>query len=252
MAIVTFQKLGRWGRLGNQFFQIAGTIGIARRNGFEFGFPAWKNHDHLERFNTSEDIDVQKYFENPLPLFEGTILREQGIPWGYHDVNLTQSTDIHGHFQSERYFAHCLDEVRHYLRMKDEPEQNEFIAVHYRAGDYGGTYHPRMPLEYYQSAMAEFPGGEFLFFTDDIVETKRIFGDTIRIAGAGYLDDFRLMKRCRHFIIANSSYSAMAAVLGEAPDKRVIAPRPWFGPAAGIDGEDIYSATWKVIDYQKT
>jgi hypothetical protein len=136
--------------------------------------------------------------------------------------------------------------------MKDEPKQNGYIAVHYRAGDYGGDYHPRMPLEYYQEAMAEFPGGEFLFFTDDILETKRIFGDTIRIAGAGYLDDFRLMKRCQHFIIANSSYSAMAAMLGEAPDKRVIAPRPWFGPAAGIDGEDIYSNTWKVIDYQKT
>jgi hypothetical protein len=59
------------------------------------------------------------------------------------------------------------------------------------------------------------------------------------------------MKRCRHFIIGNSSYSAMAAILGEAEDKKVVAPRPWFGPASNITGEDIYNPDWDVIDYQK-
>jgi hypothetical protein len=58
------------------------------------------------------------------------------------------------------------------------------------------------------------------------------------------------MKSCRYFVIANSSYSAMAAILGEAKDKRVIAPRPWFGPAAQITGEDIYGADWTVLNWQ--
>jgi hypothetical protein len=60
------------------------------------------------------------------------------------------------------------------------------------------------------------------------------------------------MKACRHFIIGNSSYSAMAAILGEAPDKKVIAPAPWFGPKyTDIKGDDIYCSDWTVINYEK-
>jgi len=250
--IVTFSQLGRYGRFANQLWQIAGTIGIARRNGFEFAFPEWRNHDHLVRFASAEDIDVQKYFVNPLPWFDGSILNVQGVPWGYHDVDLNRNTDIHGHLQSEKYFAHCIDEVRHYLRMKDEPEANDYVAVHYRAGDYGGDYHPRMTMDYYARAMAHFPDGRFLVFSDDLTEARKMFGSGVEYSeGQDYLGDFRLMKTCQSFIIANSSYSAMAAVLGESPDKKVVAPRPWFGPAAGINGEDIYSDGWIVINHSK-
>jgi hypothetical protein len=43
----------------------------------------------------------------------------------------------------------------------------------------------------------------------------------------------------------------MAAILGEAPNKRVIAPRPWFGPRyTPITGEDIYGKGWQVINYE--
>jgi len=59
------------------------------------------------------------------------------------------------------------------------------------------------------------------------------------------------MKRCSSFIIANSSYSAMAAVLSNAPDKRVIAPSPWFGGpySTSLDPKDIYNDDWMVINY---
>jgi hypothetical protein len=70
--------------------------------------------------------------------------------------------------------------------------------------------------------------------------------------GRDYFEDFRLMKRCSHFIIANSSYSAMAAVLGDAGDKQVVAPFPWFGgPYDGkLDPKDIYTPGWTVIDWR--
>jgi hypothetical protein len=79
-----------------------------------------------------------------------------------------------------------------------------------------------------------------------------MFGSSVEYSeGRDYIQDWKLLKTCRHFIIGNSSYSAMAAVLGEASDKKVVAPRPWFGPkrAGGIDGEDIYGPTWKIIDW---
>src|ERR1700722_13371875 len=48
---VTF-PLGEMGRFGNQLFQIAATIGIARRNGCSFVFPIWP---------------YARYFEFPIP-----------------------------------------------------------------------------------------------------------------------------------------------------------------------------------------
>lgn len=261
MNIVTFAKLGRYGRFANQLYQIAGTIGIARKNGYDFAFPYWRNYDGLN-FEPDLDIDVQKEFINPLPLYDGPELPELGIPWGYHDVRLTRSVSLLGHFQSEKYFAHCLDEVKFYFRMKDEPPQNDYVAVHIRWGDYGeqaspqhpdgNPYHPRMNMSYYGPAMAQFPGAKFLVFSDDIPGVRQMFGDSVDYAEGSYMDDFRLLKRCSHFIIANSSYSAFAAILGDAPDKKVIAPYPWFGGpyTATLDPKDIYSPGWTVVDYR--
>jgi len=254
-VIVTFNALGRYGRLCNGAYQIASTIGIARKNGFDFAFPYWMNHDHKNRFGSTEDIDIQKHFANPLPLYDGPELPDRFIDWGFHDVVLTESVSLSGHMQSTRYFEHSINEVRHYFRMKDEPAQNDYVAIHYRAGDYstGAGYHPRMTMDYYGPATSQFPGEKFLVFSDDIPEAKNLFGSSVEYSeGQDYIQDFRLMKTCKSFIIGNSSFSAFAAVLGEHPEKKVIAPRPWFGPSyTQITGEDIYEPDWTVIDYRK-
>jgi hypothetical protein len=250
--IVTFASLGLMGRFCNGAYQVAGTIGVARRNNADFAFPLWINHDHRDRFGSSEEVNVYEHFANPLPLYSGPLLPERWVDWGFHDTVLTESVSLKGHFQSEKYFSHALDEIRWYLRMKDEPPQNDYVAIHWRAGDYtdGEGYHPRLTMDYYGPAMAEFHGAKFLVFSDDIVGAKQMFGPSVEYyEGRDYLQDWKLLKKCRHYIIANSSYSAMAAVLSDAPDKRVIAPRPWFGKAhTQITADDIYGSDWKVID----
>jgi hypothetical protein len=251
--------LGRYGRFANQLFQIAGTIGIARKNGFDFAFPECKNYDHVERFGSQEDIDLQKSFENPLPVYKGPQLPDKFVHWGYHNIKLTHSCSLSGHMQSLKYFEHCLDEVKWYFRMKDEYPQNDYCAIHVRLGDYDGAYHPRLDMRYYGAAMAEMPKGtKYLLFSDDKHEVRKMFFDTngfnieMDVFEGGTMESFRAMKSCRNFIIGNSSYSAMAAILGEANDKRVIAPAPWFGPNyTDITGNDIYCPEWTVINYEK-
>ncbi len=231
-------------------FQVAGVIGIARKNNFDFAFPLLINHDHKERFGSTEDCDVYKHFVNPLPVYDGPTLPDYPVAWGYHDVRLTRSVSLSGHFQSEKYFEHAIDEVRWWLKMTDEPPLSNYTALHIRRGDYDARYHPHIPESYYREAM-KLINGPYLVFSDDIDECKRMFGSDVEYSeGLDYLDDFRRMKACANFIIGNSSYSAIAAVLSDAPNKRVIAPRPWFGPAhAQITGEDIYSPDWTVINY---
>ncbi|MGC1343693.1 MAG: hypothetical protein WA854_15275, partial [Candidatus Binataceae bacterium] len=45
--LVTFRFLGLLGRLGNQIFQIAATIGIARKNACPFLLPPWGYARHF-------------------------------------------------------------------------------------------------------------------------------------------------------------------------------------------------------------
>lgn len=251
---LTNLSIGNYGRFANGIYQVAAVIGIARRNGLTPVFPLWQNKWHRDAFGSQEDIDIYKHLVNPLPSIpEGITFQDKAVEWGYHEVDLPAGNwNLSGHFQSTKYFEHCIDEVRWQLGMKDEPPQNDYTAIHVRLGDYDNAYHPRLGREYYVPAMALFPSEQkFLIFSDDLNAARSMFCELHEYAHGNYIEDFKQMKRCKNFIIGNSSYSAMAAVLGEHPDKRVVAPRPWFGPKyTQIDGKDIYDPSWTVINWQ--
>lgn len=253
MITSTSISKGGLGRFGNQLFTIAGVIGIATKSGQPFGFGKWMNYDNA--LFGGEVTDYSKYFVNELPSDRGLSFNEYGYFWGYRDINLPDGNwSINAHLQSGKFFEHCLPVIREQFRMKDEPEQNDYVAIHYRAGDYiddVNAYHPRQQKEYYIEAMKLFPDNKFLLFSDNkqaFYDLDVSFHGIHWVEGGSYLDDFKLMKRCKHFIIANSSFSAMAAHLGEHPDKKVIAPKLWFGEQAnGMETKDIYSKDWIVI-----
>lgn len=254
---LTNLSIGNYGRFANGCYQVAGVIGIARRNNLTPVFPLWRNTWHKEAFGSTEDIEIHEHLVNPLPLIpDGVQFTDKAIEWGYHEVNLPAGNwNLSGHFQSTRYFEHCIDEVRWHMQMKGEPRPNEYCAIHVRLGDYDNAYHPRLDMSYYEPAMAHFGSDQlFIVFSDDIAAARRMFGDRCKYSGGqDYLADFKLMKSCHSFIIGNSSFSAFAAVLANQPGKQVVAPRPWFGPAyTNITGEDIYNADWTVIDYERS
>jgi hypothetical protein len=56
-------------------------------------------------------------------------------------------------------------------------------------------------------------------------------------------EDLRLIAACRHFIVANSSFSWWGAWLGAWPCIQVIAPARWFRADHGGEGE-IVPAGW--------
>jgi hypothetical protein len=243
--MITFSALGRYGRIANQMFQIASTIGLAQKHGYSFGFPDWKNYDQLERFGGGEDINIQEWFKNPLPPMEEGGYKTHNIPWGFHELGVSDWSDLKGHMQSEKYFLNCTELIKYYFRFKHETEKrNNTIAVHYRGGDYGGSYHPTCEREYYANALQHFNDSDtLLLFTDDPDRAKNVIPFEYElIEGNHSMIDLELMSKCDGHIIANSTFSWWGAWLADS--KKVVAPKIWFGPDAKLITEDIYPDKW--------
>ena len=228
---VTF-PLGELGRLGNQLFQIAATIGIARRNGCSFVFPTWP---------------YSRHFEFPLPQAHPIRHMQRRLPrsFGYEEIVIDRATELWGFFQSERYFAHCKDEVRHYFTPHHAVAQlleqgfgrllaGATCSVHVRRTDYLGdpTWPELAADDYYERAMSQFDAGTtFVVFSDDIEWCRDRFRGSamVFVEALSAVEDLFLMARCRGHIIANSSLSWWGAWLDPNPNKKVIAPARWFG-----------------------
>ena len=124
------------------------------------------------------------------------------------------------------------------------------IALHVRRGDYLTTsevFGGICTQEYYVRAikrvLAEVHDAVFFVFSNDTQWVKEWIpglckegeiegkGRFVVIEGTtedtGYLD-MLLMSRCRHYILANSSFSWWGAYLNPSDDKLVIAPSVWF------------------------
>jgi len=248
--MVTFGKLGRYGRLGNAMFQVASTIGISKANGYDFAFPEWINHDAAERFGSAEDLNIGEWFPNwkDIPRLTSE-LPEHFINWGWQGLQHPDGVSYVGHMQSEKYFSHCSDYIRHIFKFRDRVKKNGYTAVHVRCGDYGSDYHPVCTKEYYEQALEIIPG-PYIVFSDEPQKARQILGkldgdDNYYHLGNTY-EALHTMTECRRHIIANSTFSWWGAWLADS--EQVIAPSIWFGPAAAhLETRDIYCQNWKII-----
>jgi hypothetical protein len=98
--------------------------------------------------------------------------------------------------------------------------------------------HGSCDLEYYQNAMNTLSGQlvspEFFIFSDDHewcrqnlkLDAPHHFISNNQ-GNASYID-IQLMRRCKHHIIANSTFSWWGAWLSDYHKKKVICPKKWF------------------------
>ena len=261
--MVTYSQLNTRGRLGNQLFQIASTIGAAKTLGQETGFPQW---------------EYQHCFKNALPSSEHGPAPEFAMmetSADYSEINLDILTgedkgkglDMRGYFQSERYFSHAKEDVNKYFEFSDEileyihkkyskELENFETSIHVRRGDYlklNHIYHVQSHL-YYFSAVALLNIKKAVIFSDDIEWCKTVFKDTdcvfinerrhdsytISDTKTAEKDakeftfedtvELALMSMFKNNIIANSTFSWWAAWLNKNKNKLVIAPKNWFAP----------------------
>lgn len=169
-------------------------------------------------------------------------------------VNIEGTVYLSGYFQSPKYFLGFDDQLRADLKFpSDYPDklqpilqrisQSDAIAIHIRRGDYLAgkknidMYHSQSNQYYYEavSLLAKSLNNPYCFiFSDDNSWTKDnlCFDIPYEIVDVNSPDepfwDLMLMSRCKHFAIANSSFSWWAAWLSDNPEKMVIAPKKWF------------------------
>jgi hypothetical protein len=175
---------------------------------------------------------------------------------------------LHGYWQSERYFSGVTPQLRAALRFRAPPSGENAhwidriqacpaVAVHVRRGDYAtaknrGLYAHCTP-DYYRAAISQVlatePDAEFFVFSDEPTWAKQMLsrpGVTMHVVehnrGPESYNDMRLMSCCRHFIIANSTFSWWGAWLGEKLGSMVIGPPSWFNaPGRSVD---VLPARW--------
>jgi hypothetical protein len=137
------------------------------------------------------------------------------------------------------------------------------VSIHIRRGDYVYNVKWRAilgdicSLYYYQSAISEIMNAIdnpfFVIFSDDIKWTK----ENLQINNAVYVDwnlgdesyiDMQLMSLCKHNIIANSTFSLMAAWLNNNKNKIIIAPSKWINRHNDNSKQKYLRRNWTVID----
>lgn len=187
---------------------------------------------------------------------------------------LGPQTELFGYFQSERYFSSIAEKVRSSF----EPLEPLGVAVraaadniaasalpvsiHVRRGDYvqaaTAGVHGVLGEDYYRRALAHIEDRagrslDLFVFSDDLDAAANLlhFVPPARIT---YIkgdpdrpwEDMALIARCRHHVIANSSFSWWGAWLNRSPDKIVIAPQAWFTKKGLLtrDTRDLHPSGW--------
>ena len=181
-------------------------------------------------------------------------------------------TYLDGYWQSERYFADVADRIRSDFSLEPAADtasreleariaEVTSVSIHVRRGDYVANpktrqVHGVCGLDYYQRCIellvSRVARPHFFLFSDDPTWTAK----ELRLdypatlvsgrSGGEEHEDLRLMSRCRHHIIANSSFSWWGAWLHPRTDKLVYAPRRWVTDER-VDTRDLLPEGWLAV-----
>ena len=251
------------GGLGNQLFQMCAAISLALLNDDNYAFDV--NNHHLPK-QGNKCLHYEKNIFRNIKFDTGLLVKyvHHEPHFHYKKINYLPNLGLMGYFQSEKYFKDCESTIRELFSIDDQSRdiiknkygvilENKTVAVHVRRGDYlkFADHHPVCTLDYYHKAINLFDDDSvFLIFSDDIEWCKEKFvGDRFIFMenNEDYID-FYLISLCNHVILSNSSFSWWGAWLNVNKDKKIIAPKKWFGEDIPHDTKDLIPARWEKLE----
>lgn len=270
--VVTFAQVGRKGRLGNQLFQIAATIGLAETHNY-----SWEFFTNIDRcaagrlFNLHGSLSARR---------RRRVIEYKEQSQLYYDVTLPKGREhdiisLDGYFQDYRYFNSSLNTLDKYLQLPPQlvnlvrrkvPEVDSpfSVALHVRRGDYLklNSLYNVLDASYYLRAISSIDGriDNVIIVSNDIAWCEESLSPKIpyRIVYSPFKDelaDFVLLHLSKTIIIANSSFSWWAAFLKDVrstnkmnnPNVQVFAPSLWYnssGAFAYMNRDSFLPSKW--------
>lgn len=273
MKIIEFH-----GGLGNQLFEYTYLAYLKKK------FPHDKFYTYINksRLNLHNGFELSKWFDIDLPPTSKTISilcfslfqinrifkRQNLLPLiGISDdTHLDENKILHeGWYQDKKYFNMVgapkiksdLDLGKANIRILDQINNSNSVAVHIRRGDYllqknsksmGGICTP----SYYDKALKRMKNivhsPKFFFFSDDPEYVRQKYKNLDKIIvdcnqGERSFFDIHLMSHCKNMILSNSTFCCWAAYLNKNKGN-IIAPPVWNRK----NNPDLSLENWIVID----
>jgi hypothetical protein len=256
------------GGLGNQLFQHAFAIALRKADGAA-AFVDISRYNSRSAHNGYE-ADRVFTLEGAVPCLSGLTgqlafrLARRAGDFSYEGASIAFQEKflanglrgyVKGFFPSYRYFQGAEAEVRRAFAFRSplperckelasELAEGDSVAVHVRRGDYiderhSATFAGICTQAYYDKAIelvrSRRPDARFYFFSDEPEWCRRTFaGIATQVVdgnvGSDAWVDMELMSRCRHAIIANSSFSWWGRWLGGFEGSVCVAPSRLLNP----------------------
>lgn len=235
------------------------------------------NSEEIGRFihiyNSNQALSkLLRTAEKILPRTKRKLFKEE-VPWQYESelFNVSPNIYIDGYWQNYKYFENMSPIIFEELTLKNRhPESNQdilnnitnnknSISIHIRRGDYitdkeANDLMGVLDLNYYYSAInlikQQITNPIFYVFSDDLNWAKdnlKISFPCYYINGEKDYFDLDLMSKCKHNIIANSSFSWWGAFLNRNIRKIVIAPKQWVLPKNINEKIELIFPSWTEI-----
>lgn len=258
--MISFSKLGNYGRLGNQLFQYAFLRVTALRLNTQFYCPKWDGNDIFMLGDSTERAEEPKNIEHFFDADPNA---------GYTELaeKLKDGTEIQGFFQSEKYYSN-KQLVRQWYTFKPEIVntvrakynnilQHDCISISLRLDtDYNNTreYFPLYPLSYYKKSLDIVKPRKYVLVFADRSDLAKIFVKPLQGVEFIFVDNLNgpeqlyLMTLCRANVITNSTFSWWGAWLNIHPNKLVVCPSDWTRAGVSNPIRDILCEDWvKVV-----
>lgn len=231
---------------------------------YDYGFRRKYQLDHFNipcrKVTSAEQLfpfhRIRRYLKRRwsqcLPFSEREYIMQDGLNFEENllKLNLKKSIFLEGYWQSEDYFKDIANTIREDLQinppeghdnleMAEEMLSRISVAVHVRFFDSPNQLSANnAPDDYYLHAIERMESytnqAHYYIFSDNLDAARiRIPLDDSRITLVGQNQgddlayaDLWLMTKCKHFIIANSTFSWWGAWLGEESTSLIVSPDP--------------------------
>jgi hypothetical protein len=276
LMTIGFPDLGRTGRLGNQLWQIASTLGVGASIGEDVVFPEW---------------DYAPFFSLPPELFSPQGRTVQSA----HTRLLHMDERARAYMQDYHLFQNIETQIRSWLQPSEKAldrlalrsdavrlmlKSSPSVSLHVRRGDnvtHPIGIHPLRTMDYFRRALNLVETEEVFVFSDDpewcrsefpitFPEFRFVFidqgsarppdylrdsrGEPSEYIKAGPVDweDLHMMGLCRDHIISNSTYAWWGAFVAQ-PGGLKIYPTNWFGRQLRyIDSSLMFPVFWTQVE----